>query len=54
LAGFQIITTPGIKNMIFGGENIFLAVLQGQGTTWPSAAQCQAGLLLGAATLVSL
>jgi uncharacterized protein (TIGR00266 family) len=32
--GFQITTVPGIKNMIFGGDGIFLAVLQGPGTIW--------------------
>jgi uncharacterized protein (TIGR00266 family) len=32
--GFQIMTVPGIKNMIFGGDGIFLAVLQGPGTVW--------------------
>ena len=32
--GFQITTVPGIKNMIFGGDGIFLAVLQGPGTVW--------------------
>ena len=31
---FQITTVPGIKNMIFGGDGIFLAVLQGPGTVW--------------------
>ena len=31
---FQITTVPGIKNMIFGGDGIFLAVLQGPGTIW--------------------
>jgi uncharacterized protein (TIGR00266 family) len=30
--GFQITTVPGIKNMIFGGDGLFLAVLQGPGT----------------------
>ena len=25
---------PGIKNMIFGGDGIFLAVLAGPGTVW--------------------
>ena len=28
---FQITTVPGIKNMIFGGDGIFLAALQGPG-----------------------
>jgi uncharacterized protein (TIGR00266 family) len=32
--GFQITTVPGIKNMIFGGDGIFLAVLQGPGQVW--------------------
>ena len=32
--GFQITTVPGIKNMIFGGDGIFLAVLMGPGTVW--------------------
>jgi uncharacterized protein (TIGR00266 family) len=32
--GFQIATVPGIRNMIFGGDGIFLAVLQGPGTVW--------------------
>jgi len=32
--GFQITMVPGIKNMIFGGDGIFLAVLQGPGTAW--------------------
>ncbi|MGB8259067.1 MAG: TIGR00266 family protein [Terracidiphilus sp.] len=32
--GFQITTVPGIKNLIFGGDGIFLAVLQGPGTIW--------------------
>ncbi len=31
---FQITTVPGIKNMIFGGDGLFLAVLQGPGTVW--------------------
>jgi uncharacterized protein (AIM24 family) len=30
--GFQITTVPGIKNMVFGGDGIFLAVLQGPGS----------------------
>jgi len=29
---FQITTVPGIKNMIFGGDGIFLAVLTGPGS----------------------
>ena len=32
--GFQITTVPGIKNLIFGGDGIFLAVLTGPGTIW--------------------
>ncbi|MGB6973576.1 MAG: TIGR00266 family protein [Terracidiphilus sp.] len=32
--GFQITTVPGIKNMIFGGDGLFLAVLMGPGTIW--------------------
>ncbi len=32
--GFQITTVPGIKNMIFGGDGIFLARLVGPGTVW--------------------
>jgi uncharacterized protein (AIM24 family) len=32
---FQITTVPGIKNMIFGGEGIFLASLTGPGRIWP-------------------
>ena len=31
---FQITTVPGIKNMIFGGDGIFLGVLTGPGTVW--------------------
>jgi len=31
---FQIITVSGIKNMIFGGDGIFLAELTGPGTVW--------------------
>jgi len=31
---FQIITVPGIKNMIFGGDGLFLAQLTGPGTVW--------------------
>ena len=31
---FQITRIPGIKNMIFGGDGIFLAVLTGPGTIW--------------------
>jgi uncharacterized protein (TIGR00266 family) len=32
--GFQITMVPGLKNMIFGGDGIFLAVMQGPGTVW--------------------
>jgi uncharacterized protein (AIM24 family) len=32
--GFQITTVPGIKNAIFGGDGIFLAMLQGPGRIW--------------------
>lgn len=32
--GFQITTVPGIRNLIFGGDGIFLAVLTGPGTIW--------------------
>ena len=31
---FQITTVPGIKNMIFGGDGIFLAHLTGPGKIW--------------------
>jgi uncharacterized protein (TIGR00266 family) len=31
---FQITTVPGIKNMIFGGDGVFLAALQGPGRVW--------------------
>lgn len=31
---FQITTVPGIKNMIFGGDGIFLASLTGPGRIW--------------------
>src|SRR5207245_10000326 len=31
---FQITTVPGIKNMIFGGDGIFLASLTGPGKGW--------------------
>ena len=31
---FQITMVPGLKNAIFGGDGIFLAVLQGPGTIW--------------------
>lgn len=32
--GFQIAMVPGIKNMIFGGDGIFLAALTGPGAVW--------------------
>jgi uncharacterized protein (TIGR00266 family) len=32
--GFEITMVPGIKNMIFGGDGIFLAVLTGPGPVW--------------------
>ena len=32
---FQITTVPGIKNMIFGGDGLFLASLTGPGRIWP-------------------
>jgi uncharacterized protein (TIGR00266 family) len=31
---FQITTVPGVKNMIFGGDGIFLASLTGPGRIW--------------------
>lgn len=31
---FQITTVPGIKNMIFGGDGVFLAALTGPGRIW--------------------
>jgi uncharacterized protein (AIM24 family) len=31
---FQITTVPGIKNLIFGGDGIFLASLTGPGRIW--------------------
>jgi len=31
---FQITTVRGIKNMVFGGDGIFLAMLQGPGRVW--------------------
>jgi uncharacterized protein (AIM24 family) len=31
---FQITTVPGIKNMIFGGDGLFLAQLMGPGAVW--------------------
>ena len=32
--GFQITMVPGIKNMIFGGDGLFLAELAGPGAVW--------------------
>jgi uncharacterized protein (TIGR00266 family) len=32
--GFQITTVPGIRNIIFGGDGIFLAALTGPGNIW--------------------
>ncbi len=32
--GFQITRVPGIRNMIFGGDGIFLAALTGPGRVW--------------------
>lgn len=32
--GFQITMVPGIKNMIFGGDGLFLAQLMGPGAIW--------------------
>ena len=32
--GFQITTVPGIRNMIFGGDGLFLAALTGPGNVW--------------------
>ncbi len=32
--GFQITMVPGIKNMIFGGDGIFLAQMTGPGRIW--------------------
>lgn len=32
--GFQITMVPGIKNMIFGGDGLFLAELVGPGQVW--------------------
>ncbi|MDR3752108.1 MAG: TIGR00266 family protein [Terracidiphilus sp.] len=32
--GFQITMVPGLKNAIFGGDGLFLAVLTGPGTVW--------------------
>jgi uncharacterized protein (AIM24 family) len=31
---FQITTVPGINNMVFGGDGIFLAALTGPGKIW--------------------
>ncbi|HET7100282.1 MAG TPA: AIM24 family protein, partial [Terriglobia bacterium] len=31
---FGIVTVPGIKNMLFGGDGIFLASLTGPGKIW--------------------
>ena len=31
---FQITTVPGIKNMLFGGDGLFLAALAGPGRVW--------------------
>ena len=31
---FQIQRVPGIKNMIFGGDGVFLAALTGPGRVW--------------------
>ncbi|MGC8548204.1 MAG: TIGR00266 family protein [Acidobacteriaceae bacterium] len=31
---FQIMRVPGIKNMIFGGDGLFLAALSGPGRVW--------------------
>ena len=31
---FQITRVPGIRNMIFGGDGIFLAALTGPGRVW--------------------
>jgi uncharacterized protein (AIM24 family) len=31
---FQIVRVPGIKNMLFGGDGIFLAALTGPGRIW--------------------
>jgi uncharacterized protein (TIGR00266 family) len=32
--GFQITMVPGIKNMVFGGDGLFLAALMGPGRVW--------------------
>ncbi len=31
---FQIVTVPGIRNMFFGGDGLFLAALTGPGRVW--------------------
>lgn len=31
---FEIMMVPGLKSMFFGGEGLFLAVLQGTGSVW--------------------
>jgi uncharacterized protein (AIM24 family) len=32
--GFQITRVPGLRNMVFGGDGIFLAALTGPGAVW--------------------
>ncbi len=32
--GFQITMVPGLKNAIFGGDGLFLALMTGPGTVW--------------------
>jgi len=32
--GFQITMVPGLKNVVFGGDGLFLAVLTGPGAVW--------------------
>ncbi|MQT12777.1 AIM24 family protein [Segnochrobactrum spirostomi] len=32
--GFEITTVPGVRNMLFGGDGLFLAVLTGPGRVW--------------------
>jgi uncharacterized protein (AIM24 family) len=32
--GFNITTVPGIKNALFGGDGICLAMMQGPGRVW--------------------
>ena len=32
--GFNMTRVPGVKNMLFGGDGIFLAALTGPGTVW--------------------